>query len=396
MLRASAPSTGLFSRKKPYFVSVAPRIQLGYRRLRTSGTWTAKAGWTKVVGVADDYEPADGEAVLTFWQAAEKARAIARGRGDAPGRPLTVGEAVDAYELDRVARGRQPSNARNLRCHLADTPLAGKPLALASAAEFRRWRDALLAKALKPASVLRLFRGAKAAFNLAARLDARIYANRQAWTVGLAGIIEGYEPRDRILTDNQVRAFVREAYATDERVGLLVHVLAETGVRTSQALALKVVDLQAGALPSLSMPSSVKGHNRKRSYTIVPITAGLAARLRAAAEGRSSDEPLLMRGHGLPWSSASTWLRKRFREIAGRAGVDETVYGLRHASIVRSLLVGCPLRVVASRHDTSAHVIEKVYSRHIASYADERMRLGLIEVDASQAGDVIAIASRRR
>jgi hypothetical protein len=36
--------------------------------------------WTKVVGIADDFEDTDGEHVLSWWQAQDKARALARGK----------------------------------------------------------------------------------------------------------------------------------------------------------------------------------------------------------------------------------------------------------------------------------------------------------------------------
>jgi hypothetical protein len=42
---------------------------------------------------------------------------------------------------------------------------------------------------------------------------------------------------------------------------------------------------------------------------------------------------------------------------------------LRHSSIVRQLLVGLPVRVVAANHDTSVIMIERTYSRHIGDHA---------------------------
>ena len=59
----------LAPRKKPYFTSIALGIALGYRRLRGAGTWTVRASngnggrWTKVIGIADDNEDANGDSV---------------------------------------------------------------------------------------------------------------------------------------------------------------------------------------------------------------------------------------------------------------------------------------------------------------------------------------------
>src|SRR5258707_118814 len=104
----------LAARKKPYFITVSPRIALGYRRNQGAGTWVVRAAdghgsnWTKAFAIADDHEEANGTSVLTFWQAQDKARALARageGNGD---RPATVGEAIDAYAADLAARGAHP------------------------------------------------------------------------------------------------------------------------------------------------------------------------------------------------------------------------------------------------------------------------------------------------
>src|SRR6266436_4833551 len=87
----------LANRKKPYFVTVAPGIGLGYRRNQGAGTWSVRStdghgtDWVKRIALADDQEPADGTHVLNFWQAQDRARALARRR-----------------HLQRAARTRPP------------------------------------------------------------------------------------------------------------------------------------------------------------------------------------------------------------------------------------------------------------------------------------------------
>src|ERR1700761_2585982 len=63
-------------RRKPYSgPSLARGVSLLYRRNKTGGSWVVKASnghgayWTKVVGIADDYNDADGKTVLDFFQA---------------------------------------------------------------------------------------------------------------------------------------------------------------------------------------------------------------------------------------------------------------------------------------------------------------------------------------
>jgi hypothetical protein len=68
------------------FVNLAPGISLGYRRCSGAGRWIVRAAngagssWQKAFALADDYEPANGDGVLTFFEAQEHARAIARGQ----------------------------------------------------------------------------------------------------------------------------------------------------------------------------------------------------------------------------------------------------------------------------------------------------------------------------
>ena len=78
-------------RGKPYFVTVAPGIPLGYRRNQTVGVWVVRAAdghggnWIKVIAVADDHEDSNGGQILTYWEAQDRARqAPPRPRGQRP------------------------------------------------------------------------------------------------------------------------------------------------------------------------------------------------------------------------------------------------------------------------------------------------------------------------
>jgi hypothetical protein len=85
-------------RRRPYSgPSLARGILLLYRRNKTNGTWVLKvsdghgAYWTKGFALADDFEDADGKTVLTFHQAQEQAKKLARGGdGNAGAAPITV------------------------------------------------------------------------------------------------------------------------------------------------------------------------------------------------------------------------------------------------------------------------------------------------------------------
>ncbi|MDB5606585.1 MAG: phage integrase family protein [Bradyrhizobium sp.] len=170
-------------RKKSYPVQIAPGIQLTYRRNKGAGAWSVKAPWLRKICIADDFEDANGETVMTYWQALDKARSLARageGHSDAP---IIVSEAIDNYETDLIARGAAKANATQIRFNLPDT-LAAKPVALLDEKELRTWRNKLVKDGMKPASADRIGRVFKAALNLAASDDPRI-TNRAAWRNGL-------------------------------------------------------------------------------------------------------------------------------------------------------------------------------------------------------------------
>ncbi|MEN9753736.1 MAG: hypothetical protein RLZ07_118, partial [Pseudomonadota bacterium] len=97
--------------KKPLFVRIGQGVSLGYRRNQTVGTWVLRVSdgkrgnWTKSVGFADDHDEADGEKVLTFWQAQDRAKALANSHaGNSRKTPLTIGEAAEAYLQSLAAR----------------------------------------------------------------------------------------------------------------------------------------------------------------------------------------------------------------------------------------------------------------------------------------------------
>jgi hypothetical protein len=54
-----------------------------------------------------------------------------------------------------------------------------------------------------------------------------------------------------------------------------------------------------------------------------------------------------------------------------------TLYALRHTSIVRQLLAGIPIRIVAAIHDTSVREIENTYSAFITDHSDDLVRQAL-------------------
>ena len=396
-------------RKKPYWTTISPGIHLGYRRNQTAGTWSVRvadsgAEWIKKIALADDLEAASPPHVLSYWQAIDQARALARrqpGTADDESRPISVSEALDRYEADLKARGGSPYNAEHPRIHLTGV-LLNKPVALLGATELRKWRDSLLVKGLAPGTVNRTKTGLRAALELAAAHDPRI-TNQRAWKVGLAALPDAHRARNVILDDATVRRIVAAAYDHDRALGVMVEVAAVTGGRLSQLARLEVADLQAdGSEPRLLMPLSAKRRARTKRHERrpVPITPALTAVLKQVAAGRPSDAPLLLRSNGERWGHGRRrHHRDDFRAVVEAAELDPnvvTLYALRHSSIVRQLLANTPIRIVASLHDTSVKMIERSYSRHIASHSDEIARRALLDLAQPSPDNVVALPQGRR
>jgi hypothetical protein len=109
---------------KPYYRMIEPGLHLGYRRLKgqeRAGTWLVRhylgkqAYEVERIGTADDLSDADGEAILDFKQAQDKARErMVSWAHTATGKsgPLTVANAMDVYLEYLEANGKSVVTAR--------------------------------------------------------------------------------------------------------------------------------------------------------------------------------------------------------------------------------------------------------------------------------------------
>jgi integrase len=386
---------------KPTFVRVAKGLGLGYRRNKSGGVWVMRvadgkrSSWVRTIGAADDFADADGNDVLTFWQAQDKVRSLARADRGGTAEPVTVAQALAAYEADLKIRGGDAGNVTRIRAHMTNG-LASKLLTLLTPRELRAFRDELIER-MSPASVNRTCVALKAALNLAAQQDERIIS-RSAWKIGLATIPDAHVSRNVILDEQAIRAVIAMSYEQSDEFGLLVETGAVTGARVSQLARLEVQDLQDDRPdPRLMMPGSRKGRGEKKiTQRPVPIPASLAVKLRNGTEGREPSAPLLVRESGERWHKIDH--ARPFARAVRAAALDPrevTIYALRHSSIVRQLLAGVPVRVVAVNHDTSVAMIERTYSRYIGDHADALARKALLDIGSAPSGNVIPITAVR-
>jgi integrase len=176
--------------------------------------------------------------------------------------------------------------------------------------------------------------------------------------------------------------------------GLLVEVAAVTGGRVSQIANLRVADLQADRPdPRLMMPSSRKGRGQKKiTHVPVPIPRSVAEKLKRENDGKIADAPLLTKPSSERWKQSDH--TRLFHRAVLRAALDPsevTLYALRHSSIVRDLLANVPVRIVATKHDTSIPMIERNYSKYIADHADTLSRRAMLDPDGPIGDKVISL-----
>ena len=89
--------------------------------------------------------------------------------------------------------------------------------------------------------------------------------------------------------------------------------------------------------------------------------------------------------------------RLPFTRAVMAAGLDPSIvtfYALRHSSIVRQLLAGVPIRVVAVNHDTSVAMLEMTYSHHIGDHSDALVRRALLDTAQAAGGDGLLTETR--
>ena len=379
-------------RKKPYhFTPIGDGISIGIRiNKRKANQWVVRVAdghggyWVSNVGASDDREEANGTTILSWWEIQDKARGLIRDMNAAGGdRPATVADAFDLYEQDLTTREAGLANARYPRS-LLPASILSKPVGMLTPTELRHCRDGLLATR-EPSSVTRICKAFKACLNLAAAHDSRI-TNASAWKIGLAALPDAQVARHIGLPERDIRALVSAGHIIGPELGLWIETAATTGARPVQLRRLDVGDLQDDRDDMrVLMPSASKGKGKKRiDRRPVPVPASLAAKLRAAAAGRSLGAPLLTTADGTRWPPDGHV--RPFARAAAAAGLPKvTAYALRHSSIIRGLLRGVPARVVAAQHDTSIVMLERNYSAYVLDHSDSLSRRALLDLSAAAA-----------
>ena len=375
---------------------------IGFRRASTPanpGQWLVRHPLpdgrysTPTLAVADDLSPADGETVLSYRQAlVAAARAVAA-----------------CQEMERAAQqtGTQAglSDLTTVRhaCerYTASLEERGGRVAREARAAFKKWLgdlgDVRLVELTSTDTALfaertpeRVVTSAKAALNALPEAVRPSLAVLRAMNVKRPRRRRNGDDDDVIgdvPDDAEVARRVAAARKVSPAFGVFAATAAGTGARPGQLAMLRVRDLQRGPHGyHLNIAPSEKGQgSRAKRVARVPLSDDLAEELRALVAGRPRTDFLLVLPQrervrlpkSLGWKIVGVrpWDRHDWVIAARQAGFGGEFYSFRHARICKLILAGVPLRMIAECLDTSTAMIEKSYSRWIASLGSEMLRI---------------------
>ena len=394
----------LSARGKPYYRLIEEGLHLGYRKPRgrkgkpaVSGKWVLRryvgdqAYVVETIGIADDFDEADGVAILNFSQAQEKARLrFKKGAHDEAGitGPLTVAEAIRDYLDDLEHRGKTTYDAKCRANAFIVPKLGGIEVSKLTSKRLKEWlkgvastaprlrtkkgeeqkhrdldKDDKEAVRKRKASANKTLTCLKAALTLAFR-ENRV-SNDAAWRQ-----VKPFEKVDaariRFLTIAEGKRLVN---ACDPEFRPMVEAALATGCRYGELCALDVQDFDPDA-ETLSIRQSKSGKSRKVYLT--PEGVRLFDRL---AAGRTGIEPLLRDSKGQRFTRSRQ--DRPMKEACSRAKIKPAIsfHGLRHT--YASLLVksGVPMRYVAEAigHSSTA-MTEKHYAHLAPSHVADTIR----------------------
>lgn len=434
---------GLPPKTAPYWRGVYQGLRVGWLRRAgdTGGRWYARLALpgndirqTRLGAADDPPTKADGSDVLNYsqavvaaqdWAAAIKAnpdastqpRGQRRRRTAGAGGP-TVEDAMTAYIDAKRLRGQADRAGEAQTVLDRYMALSFRALAVQDLTPdfLNAWLGQLGGADLSQGRIDKLRGVLRAALYQAKAREAVI---RDGLSAAAMPRREAPATRDVIPSPGEVQRLIAEMRAIDKDLALFLEVLAVTGTRPSQLSRCRrdALDTLNGLL---TVPASNKGRAgvRKtgRSSTF-PIGTELAGRIAGQLDGPSNllfhtgkmvqdfslvDRERFVRGAaGSVWREVGRiawdkdqWTRKVRRAVQA-AGLDPkiTLYGLRHARIIRLIQGGMALREVAALCDTSAAMIERTYSRHIAASDATTAKLSrLLEAERAAAPRLQVVA----
>jgi integrase len=391
----------LQARGKPHYCLLEEGLHLGYRKPREgAGKWVAReyrgeqTYEVTTIATADDFSDADGEWILNYKQAQERARRRmveqVHGAAATKGKRLDVRAAVEEY-ISFLESSRKSAGDARYRAEAFIYPELGD--VSVEGLTTKRIRDWLNAVA-KAAPRVRTRKGEKQKHREASDDDEAIRRRRstanRTLTILKAALNrqwrEGNVPSDaawrrvepfeaveaarvRYLTVAEAKRLINASDAEDFRP--LVQAGLLTGARYGELGRLQVHDFNADT-GTLAVRVSKSGKSRH-----VELTDEGVKFFREHCAGRPGDELMFRKRDGSAWGK-SHQLRP-MAEACARAKILPPIgfHGLRHTWASLAVMNGVPLLVVAKNLGHSdGRMVEKHYGHLAESYVRDAIRAG--------------------
>jgi integrase len=418
-LETRAARDRLKPRAKPYWRTIIPQaLHLGYRR-RNGGApgWWVERRYVRrdgpgspyrveTIGLADDYHDANGDTVLSYAQAQQ--RAVERQNAVAgTHRPLTVAQAIEAY-LEFLETNRKTAEDARYRAEALILPRLGKIEVDALTTEaIRRWLVEVAAEAPR----LRTRKGkeqrhAHMADDEETKRRRRSTANRtltvlkaalnRAWREGQVSSDAEWrrvEPFKKVEAARLRYLSVAEAKrlinASDPDFRQFVLAALQTGARCGELAALCVSDFNPDA-GNVHVRTSKSGKGRH-----IVLTDEGAAHFAGLCAGRAGSETLLLKSNGQPWGKSHQ--TQPMADALARSKITPPIsfHGLRHTYASLAIMNGAPLLVVAKNlGHANTRMVEAHYGHLAASYVADAIRAAAPRFGAGKRGNVAPLRAK--
>ena len=349
--------------KSPYWSPIGKGLALGYCKGDKLSAWVSRIDTGAIYpngkhkydiknlnGVKpDDFEDADGQHVLDYFQAQDRVRAIAQGErkkeqtGDENIETFTVRQALENYcaEYDATKGGYTADMRQRLAKHISPT-VSRKPVAELTLSYLNQLRNSWVRKTDDPEqkrksrdTANRLQTIVKAGLNHAAANGKAI--NDHVWR-NWKPFPNVDAPRPGFLTTPEAKRLIN---VCDPDFRSIVRAALLTGCRYGEIIAMRVGDVN---LESASVHVPITKNNKPHDAFLTD--EGTAFFTRAIA-GKRRDELVFTRYDGEPWGSGHQ--TRRIKEACQRANIDPPVsfHILRHSYAAALAKAGVPLQYIA-------------------------------------------------
>lgn len=396
-LTTAAQRAKLPARPAPYFQKISPGRHLGFRKLKSGGTWLAREqprGGERVhhaIGPEEDH---------TFEEAMTAALAWFRRDTDAPGlsaAKLTVKMACTeylTYRYNETEREGYVSTRSLLMCHLLKHRIATKRVADLKTVDYQNWLRQTGEKIFK----------AHKEPDPRERKRKAFYTANQTWA-WLEAALNRAKKSTPSLPEEQWKAVEplkggktksRPVFLDEKQCQRLVNVTSGplrdlilggiyTGGRLGELKAMRVQDLNLAE--GIWSPSHSKTEKGTRDRFLDDQAIALLKQLTA---GKAPDD-LVFTPDGESWRSRHWY---PFNEAVRRAGLPKGTcfYSLRHSYISKQVAAGVQPLFIAENCGTSVREIEDTYAKFKPDQKRELLARGAMRIEVHDERKVVNLS----